>query len=710
MADGSDTTLAPSDVIAEKLIADENWQRYEYLRGRGHDDYCREVRRLEEYVLGGGKQWTEADKEVLREQGRLPLEFNEIMPAIKAAAGYQIANRMDISFQPRGGMATQELATVLSKVAMQVADNNEYHWIESDVFLDGMIQRRGFFEIRIDFDDSMRGEVRIDNLDPMDVMPDPDAKSYSPDKWADVTVSRWLTLDEIEQRYGAEARAKAESGSNAPSNSAAGEADFGDDESSSESRNKFGDKNSGNYGVYDALSRDRNMMRVRIIDRQKFVYQLAQVIVSPDTGDVRVVEGLDPEQIQQYTANGGILTKRMARRVKWTVTTYDAVLFDDWSPYPWFTIVPYFPFFRRGQSRGMVDNATGPQDALNKLGSQFIHTVNSTANSGWMVEENSLTNMTTEELAESGGKTGVVIEHKRNQKPEKIQPNQIPNGIDRMIDRLMSLLKENTVPDAARGLEGQEKSGIAIQSRQHAAQQQLSVELDNLARTRKLLAARLLWLVQTYYDDERLFIISKQDPETGEPDDETLAVNTPDPATGEIMNDLTIGEYKVVISEVPMQVTFENGQFEQAMRMKEEGVPIPDDVIIRASTLADKAEILRRMAASAGKADPMTKAKTDLTNAQARKTDADATASAVEAQFSAIQTAQVIAQTPATAPLADQILGSAGFVDRDAPPIIPNAPAGIEHVAMPQNTHPLFPAHPEHAAVGADAGIEGGQP
>lgn len=698
-------------ILADKAVAYENWQRYEYVRNRGHDDYCKEVKRLEDYVLGGGLQWEEEDKAVLRKQKRMPLEFNEILPAIKAAAGYQIGNRMDISFQPRGGLATQEIANVLSRVAMQVADNNEYHAQETEVFLDGMIQRRGFFDIRIDFGDAMRGEIRIETLDPMDVLPDPDAKSYDSNDWSDVIVTRWLTLDEIEQRYGPEARLAAEAGSTAPGNQPDGEHDFGDDDDDGESRNKFGDNNTGTYGgIYDALKRDKNLTRLRVIDRQKFVYMMAQVIVSPDTGDVRVVDGLPPEKIAEMVGREGILTKRMAKRVRWIVTTYDAKLHDDWSPYPFFTIVPYFPIFRRGRSRGMVDNAVGPQNALNKLASQFIHIINTTANSGWKVKENSLKNMDTEDLEEQGAESGLVMELDDIKNAEKIQPNQIPTGVDRMIERLTILLKENTLPDAARGLEGQERSGVAIQSRQHAAQQQLSIELDNLARTRRMLARRILWFIQTYYDEERLFRISKQDPETGETTDEELRINVMDPATGEILNDLTLGEYEVVITEVPIQVTFENGQFQQALEMKKEGVPIPDDVLVRTSSLADKNEIVQRMAANAGKPDPLTEAEIALKQAQTEKAKRDAVAKAVEALFSAIQTAQVIAQVPATAPLADQIAHSAGFEDADTPPIIPNVPPGIETLDMPENTHPLTPLNPAHPDLGMTTGIQGGSP
>ena len=65
-----------------------------------------------------------------------------------------------------------------------------------------MIQQRGYFDVRMDFDDSTGGEIRVSVEDPMDVIPDPDAKHYAPASWSDVIKTSWQSLDEIEGEYG----------------------------------------------------------------------------------------------------------------------------------------------------------------------------------------------------------------------------------------------------------------------------------------------------------------------------------------------------------------------------------------------------------------------------------------------------------------------------------------------------------------------------
>jgi len=94
-------------------IAGENWARYQYGIDRGHREYTGSAKFLEGCYLGGGYdadgllipggQWSDSDLNYLQAQGRPAYEFNEIKPAIDAAIGYQVANRMQISFRPDPG-------------------------------------------------------------------------------------------------------------------------------------------------------------------------------------------------------------------------------------------------------------------------------------------------------------------------------------------------------------------------------------------------------------------------------------------------------------------------------------------------------------------------------------------------------------------------------------------------------------------------------
>jgi hypothetical protein len=336
--------------MAEDFSAQENWARYRYGVDRGHRDYTDQAARCEGMYLGGGEQWRPEDKRILDDEGRPFYEFNQIMPAINTALGYQIANRLDITLRPRGEKGDPEVAKIITKVLMQVADMNQLHWVETQVYSDGLIEQRGYFDVRLSFEDNIKGDIVISNADPRDVIPDPDAKSYDPDSWGDVTWPRWLSLEEIGQIYGHAARKKVEESEDSSP-------DFGDLDGETP-RNKFGWS-----GLQDAYFAGADgIKRYRVIDRQRWVYEMTPCIVFPDSGDVQVEANLSAESVQDAFTKGAVRARRMKKRIKWTVSTWCTTMHDDFSPYEHFTLIPYFAYFRRGKTRGMVDNGIGPQE------------------------------------------------------------------------------------------------------------------------------------------------------------------------------------------------------------------------------------------------------------------------------------------------------------------------------------------------------------
>ena len=108
---------------------------------------------------------------------------------------------------------------------------------------------------------------------------------------------------------------------------------------------------------------------------------------------------------------------------------------------------------------------------------------------------------------------------------------------------------------------------------------------------------------------------------SGKPKEERVEINSFDPFTGSYFNDVTVGTYDVVITEQPMQVTFQNSQFQQALEMLKAGAPIPPAILIRYSNLADKEEILASIEGNKPPADPTLDARVRLLDAQTRKTD-----------------------------------------------------------------------------------------
>ena len=145
------------------VLARDQWYRYIYARDKGHTEFVRKADRCENFVAG--KQWDELDLAALRRTRRPALTINKILATLETIMGEQIENRSEVSFQPKSG-SPQETAEALNKIWMHIAQQNQLEWARSDVFLDGLIRSRGFFDVRLNFDDNAFGEVRISPENP----------------------------------------------------------------------------------------------------------------------------------------------------------------------------------------------------------------------------------------------------------------------------------------------------------------------------------------------------------------------------------------------------------------------------------------------------------------------------------------------------------------------------------------------------------------
>lgn len=571
--------------------ATANWNAFNRAYDAGHEKYVREATRFSDFYLSD--QWDEEAKAKLEKLGKPALTINMIQKVVNSIRGHYSSQRADFQFKPRRE-ARPETAESLTRLFDHIMDDSGFHTdIEPQMVEDGLIEDRGYIDARISFDENLLGEVQLRDLDPRSVVPDPDAVDYDTSKWNEVWIDRWMTLDDVETFYGRQKRDQVKFLAEEP-------------------HMTFGDKSVryGRFGGDDVtqpeIEGERRVRSVRVIERQYKRLSMAKELVDLRSGEFRPVpnsweEGRAEALVEQvpYLA----LRKAMRKRVRWTVSADSILLHDDWSPYPEFTVVAYFPMFRRGKPSGVVRPLIDPQVQLNKVESQVLHIVNSTANSGWVVQAGSLVNMTEAELESRGAETGLVVVYNGNKEaPQKIQPNQVPTGLEQFTAKSRGYINEISGAGALLGdAPTSEVSGVALDRSQSKALVGLQVVFDNLQRTRRILAKRVLNLIQAYYTEQRIFHITNwRDPEQSE---EQLIINE-QAATGEIANDLTVGEYEVVVGFAPARDTFEETQFAEALQLREAGIMIPDHHVILASNLAGKRKIAEEVKQQTGFGEP----------------------------------------------------------------------------------------------------------
>ena len=604
-------------------IARTQWLRYVYSRDRGHAAYIRKANRCEDFVAG--EQWDETDRNALRLARRPALTINKVLITLASVVGEQIETRNEISFRPQTGAPTTN-AEILTKVFKFIGAHNQLDWVRTGVFTDGAVTSRGYYDVRLDFEKNASGDVRITQLNPRMVMVDPDASEYDPDTWEDVIVTSWQTPDMIEILYGKEKadilRPRSESAWQ-----------FGYD-SIDEGFDRFGGSSAYTAEITDEMR--NNLRTIRVIERQHRVLTRRKMFVDARTGAKREIpDSWTKENIAEALARAPhlIQTVELAKRIRWTVTADDIVLHDDWSPYRHFTVVPYFPVFRTGRTIGLIEGLIDPQELLNKTISQELHVVNTMANSGWKVRSGVLMNMTMDELEEMGAKTGLVLEINADdvdKAVQKITPNAIPTGLDRISFKAENFIKSiSGRGDSVMGLDRADVSGKAIGEKKQSADVPLRPAMDNLERTDWLMARNVLDIIQQYYTDPRILNITKDDL-TGEM--EAVEVNMPQPGSGEVLNDLSLGEFSVVVVSQAAKRTLEESQFEQALAMRELGIPIPPRFLIENSNLVKKGEIIKKMDEEAQSEAAQIREKTELLGRQLEVANLKADASATEAK------------------------------------------------------------------------------
>lgn len=577
------------------------------------------------------KQWTEQELAQLASEGRPALTFNKISRLMRLLQGIQRQTRYDARFKPEGDSAAYSAtADAISKLSKGVDRANKMRWKEAEVFRDGIVGARGYFDYRMDFSDNLLGNIKCSVLDPATVFPDPHAWSYDPKEkdggWGYVMISYWLSINDLAMMMSPRVLKKMRSeGLLSFQSMPIGGDEYYDEDDAPErffgmyeqfqGRNWSPDFEYGGMMWNSDDYFDKARRCVRVLEQQHQVVTKSNFFVDIETGDMsRIPENVDRNRIafilEWANQHGNPLqvVSRQDKRARWTLTAGNMLLWDDWSPYRTFTVVPYFAEFRRGVTRGAVEDLIDAQDEVNKRRSAEIHITMTTANSGWLIPKNSLDEDQKDLLEQEGSRPGINIYYKGAQKPERIQPSASPQALEKLEQKANAdLLEISGINDSALGQVDRVQSGRAIEARQRQTILGQEHAFDNLSLTRHLCAEKKLELIQDFYTEQRTIRILGEGPE--EPD-EVITINQKAEAIGTILNDVTMGKYNVVIDDVPASASFREAQFQETIEMAKVGVPVPPDVMIDASSLPKKEQIKQRILQqqrleAAGLAQPM---------------------------------------------------------------------------------------------------------
>ena len=590
------------------LLLAERWQR----AAAAQEKWATPAKACVDFLEG--RQWTEAQVKKLEAEGRPALVFNKIGPLVRLVLGYFQNNRTDDKYLPgHEGLGTAEVAEALTKIGKQISEINQQPYVDTEIFLDGITTGRGYCDTRMNFENNDFGEAAIRAVDPFSVFLDPDGQDYDLNSCSYLIISRFISVDEVEAEFGKTVAQLIgpliKSGGNTGMPTSDGtlgeispETKFGREE---ELQVDWWNQTLSMLGDFvDPLRRT-----IRIFDFQYWQTERKRIFIDLETGDRSVVpDHWDKAKIQkvlwyaEQKDNPLVMDIRPVKQVRWTTMIGDLMVHDRWSPYDTYSLTGYFPYFRRGMTRGMVEDLLDPQREINKRRSAEIEIVCRTSNTGWLWHEKSLDPIQEANLQKFGSMPGFNLKWKGEQrnKPERINPAPPPMAMERLEKkgeedlRIISGINESALGELDRV-----QSGRALEARQRQAVIGLQMYMTNFSRTKELLGRKKLNLIQKHYTEERVFRIIGEDGKEGE-----VVINRAmeDPTTGVIskLNDVTLGKYSVVVDETPLSASFLSAQFEEALLLIEKlqgALPLPAiaDVLIDLSSLPRKEEIKQKI-------------------------------------------------------------------------------------------------------------------
>jgi hypothetical protein len=358
------------------------------------------------------------------------------------------------------------------------------------------------------------------------------------------------------------------------------------------------------YFLYDIqngrLSRyDTEVEAQKRIDDLMAVYKAP---VNPLTGGPMMdaagapMESPDPEALAVLQR-----MKPIARVVPemWVcAVTQTLILAEGRSPLePRYHDFPFFPFYAEWypsaetealRIKGVVRDLKDPQKEVNKARSQFLHILNTSANSGWVGDSDALGENEWNDLQQFGSRPGYIIKVTPGAKLERVHPVEasMPN-----------ILREKTATENLKevsglnadllAMEDKTVSGKALAMRIKQALTIVAGMFENWKHTKQLVGEAIFKLLPEVMDAKKLANICGQ-----------TWMQTSGVGEGKLAAMLSMiedGKYDVYIADAADSPTLRGETFEQLMEMQTAGIMLPPDLLLTWSNIPNANEVIQQV-------------------------------------------------------------------------------------------------------------------
>lgn len=582
---------------SEQTLLLEGFDRCKIIREKRWEQPAKKAMR---FVLGD--QWSSEDRAYMKQQKRPPAVFNQILPAVDLIVGHQINGRIDFIASPVDKDADVELASIITSSIKHIENINNATLERRFQFLDGLITGIGVIENWYDTEDTIEGEIKIAQRSCWKYFLDPDFEKYDYSDAKRLYREEWLTKEDIERIYGKKIAKKLDSS-----------LIYKDDLQHTETTSQWDNDPSNDYGnlgnvwmddktdeeVY-AMGFDRKNDLYRVIEEYKRAYESVDMYRDEMGNIVKETDMLDEEkEVSEF------IVKRNEKYIQLTTVIASNVLAVDKQRLKnteWYQLFNFFfPYFYNGRYMGIVENLFYPQEEVNKMRSSAVHILNTMARGGLFYQEGAINKDYEPDIEETLGMPTPIIKfdelYNDHGQPNFVRPNmqEVPQSYFKLLQMEGELIKYiSGANDAIQGIPDRGESGRAKLTDITQSAVRLAGIIENFRYTQKLAGQAYVWWIQNYYDQERFMRIRGDD--YGQ-NAEAFILN--ENVYGQIANDITIGQYDIVLKQEGKSESERDRMFykytELGRVLGPEYASIIAEMVLMNSDLPQKQEILGRV-------------------------------------------------------------------------------------------------------------------
>lgn len=486
----------------------------------------------------GGDQWGAQSRKEREAAGRPCLELNALPASVRQLTGDLRRDTPEIKVLQAGGLATKEVAKIYNGITRHIQSISDAKAAYITGAEGAAICGQGGWRVVVQYsdDDGFEQDIRIQRIaDPLAIMMDPYCREADRSDARYCFVVEDIPLPEFKRRYPDASAAPLDKPLTSPLSG---------------------------WATGDTVRIAEYWCR-KPVKKTLYLMPDGSVLSGAPGEAVKLPDGVDIKSLKTRVVDSHKI-------VSYIMSAHEMLS----GPHDW--AGKYIPIaFVAGDEvtisgvtyrRGMVRDAKDPQRMYNYTRSAAAEAIALQPKAPWLV---------TPDMIAGYEETWDAVGHENlpwlpyipdpaapGLKPERMQPALAQQGFDTQAAIASDDIKRVTgIYDASLGARSNETSGVAINARQREGDTTTYLYIDNLARAIRQTGKIIVDLIPHIYDTERVVRT------LGEDGEESLTkINAPHDDAGmpmgldangeqKLWNDLTVGEYDVVVSTGPSYAT-----------------------------------------------------------------------------------------------------------------------------------------------------------